>query len=68
MIFEFSGRDHDSHNQYGLKALLLPPAPLAIAGFLVAGLVAWQYSAVLILAGLLVFCCFGLVLLALSTD
>ena len=27
-----------------LKASPLPPAPLAVAGFLVAGLVAWQYS------------------------
>ena len=27
-----------------LKASPLPPAPLAVAGFMVAGLVAWQYS------------------------
>ena len=27
-----------------LKASPLPPAPLAIAGFLVVGLVVWQYS------------------------
>ena len=26
-----------------LKASPLPPAPLAVAGFMVAGLVAWQY-------------------------
>ena len=26
------------------KVSPLPPAPLAVAGFLVAGLVAWQYS------------------------
>ena len=31
-------------NTYYLKASPLPPAPLAIAGFLVAGLVVWQYS------------------------
>ena len=29
---------------FHLKASPLPPASLAIAGFLVAGLVAWQYS------------------------
>ena len=27
-----------------LKASPLPPAPLAVAGFMVAGLAAWQYS------------------------
>ena len=27
-----------------LKASPLPPAPLAVAGFMVVGLVAWQYS------------------------
>ena len=30
--------------QYYLKASPLPPAPLAVSGFMVAGLVAWQYS------------------------
>ena len=35
------------------KASPLPPAPLAVAGFLVAGLVAWEYSDRL--AGLLDF-------------
>ena len=32
----------DSYNY--LKASPLPPAPLAVAGFMVAGLAAWQYS------------------------
>ena len=36
-----------------LKASPLPPAPLAVAGFMVAGLAAWQYSDRL--AGLLGF-------------
>jgi hypothetical protein len=36
-----------------LKASPLPPAPLAVAGFMVAGLAAWQYSDRL--AGLLDF-------------
>ena len=35
------------------KASLLPPAPLAVAGFMVAGVAAWQYSDRL--AGLLGF-------------
>ena len=30
--------------KYYLKASPLPPAPLAVAGFMVAGVVAWQYS------------------------
>ena len=36
-----------------IKASPLPPAPLAVAGFMVAGLAAWQYSDRL--AGLLDF-------------
>ena len=37
--------DVSSHFEYEyLKASPLPPAPLAVAGFMVAGLVAWQYS------------------------
>ena len=39
--------------RFYLKASPLPPAPLAVAGFMVAGLVAWQYSSWL--AGLLGF-------------
>ena len=33
-----------SSPQIYLKASPLPPAPLAVAGFMVAGLAAWQYS------------------------
>ena len=46
---------------YYLKALPLPPAPLTVAGFLVVGLVTWQYSDVF--GGYLLF---GFVLLVLS--
>ena len=49
-----------------LKASPLPPAPLAVAGFMVAGLVAWQYSDRL--AGLLGFAVWFFVLLVLSVG
>ena len=43
-----------------LKASPLPPAPLVVAGFLVAGLLAWQYSDRPLLVR---FCCLVFVLL-----
>ena len=49
-----------------LKTSPLLPAPLAVAGFLVAGFVAWQYSDRL--AGLLGFRCSVFVLLVLSVG
>ena len=52
-------------NQY-LKASPLPPAPLAVAGFMVAGLAAWQYSDRL--AGLMGLAVFFFVLLVPSVG
>ena len=59
-----------SWNPDDLKASPLPPAPLAVAGFMVAGLVAWQYSNRLVglLSFAVWFCWLAQVLLVLSVG
>ena len=62
----FSGGREEVQNLLYHKASPMPPAPLAVAGFLVAGLVAWYSSDWL--AGLLGFGCLVLILLVLSVG
>ena len=53
VLGEASGCHKNEGWEFYLKASPLPPAPLVVAGFMVAGLAAWQYSDRL--AGLLGF-------------
>ena len=43
-ILKISDFQKMTFRKNNLMASPLPPAPLAVAGFLVAGLVSWQYS------------------------